>query len=94
MRQIRDENDLSAVRTAAVGYVFNEFTPSGHPNDNVLHAADCLWLERMNMSVPKLYFSEDEDAAGWLEANRGPAGKSWKRCGTCGARTRQTRPRR
>jgi hypothetical protein len=51
---------------------------------NVLHAASALpecGMERWNTKTVKLAFDTVGDATSWLTTNRGPEGRSWKRCG-------------
>ena len=85
--QIRDDVELQRLRRAGSGFIYNDFSgaaPSGSDH-NVLHTARCYWLERANTNVPKLFFTDLPQAVAWLNANRGPEGQNWKRCGTCGA---------
>ena len=84
MRSILDEADFRQVRAAATGFIFNDFSRTGDPTNDVLHSAGCRWLARMNTGVPKLYFEPGEDPISWLNANRRGEGVGWKRCGTCG----------
>lgn len=94
MRQIASEEELEELHTAASGLIYNDFSGLGATGAqyNVLHASDCRWLSRSNTNVRKLYFENLAETIEWLEANRGPEGRSWKRCGSCRA-TRATTKR-
>jgi len=77
MRRIRSMEELDAIREDAHGFLYNDFTKAGATaaRDNVLHRASCPELAKMtSLSVGKLFFEPDEDAATWLEENRGPEG--------------------
>jgi hypothetical protein len=92
MHSVQTNAELEAFHIAGVGFVFNDFTsgPSS-ARDNVLHAASCTWVGRMldgaepqsRPSVRKVFFDTLDEAHSWLMLNRGPEGRSWKRCATC-----------
>ena len=92
MHHVHTNAELEAFRIASVGFIFNDFTsgPSG-ARDDVLHTASCTWVARMldraepqsRPSVPKMFFDTIDEAYSWLRLNRGPEGRSWKRCATC-----------
>jgi hypothetical protein len=92
MRRVQTNAELQALHAARAGFIFNDFTAGGGgAQSNVLHAADCTWVERMlgrarlqsRPAVRKVFFDTLEDAQSWLAANRGPEGQGWKRCATC-----------
>jgi hypothetical protein len=87
MRAIGTENDWDSIRITKRGYVYNDMVPSGNGPSaakyNVLHAASCRWLKRMNLRVPKYAADELVVAVAWLETERGAEGASWKRCVAC-----------
>jgi hypothetical protein len=85
MRRVATESEFEALRAADAGFIFNDFTSGPNPQYNVLHAASCRWLARMNLGVAKIHFDADEDPAAWLNRTKGPEGIRWKRCATCGA---------
>lgn len=87
MRPIQDSDELQRLHAAGQGLIYNDFTPTGKSASqyNILHTAGCAWIRRSNLGVPKVWFADLEEARGWLNANRGPEGVGWKRCGTCGA---------
>lgn len=86
MRRVRSLEELDAIRKDGRGYVYNDFTKAGATagKDNVLHRASCSELAKMTLSVRKFFVDPDEDAASWLQDNRGPEGLRWRRCGVCG----------
>jgi hypothetical protein len=90
--QVQTNGELRAIHAAGVGLIFNDFTngPTG-ATDNVLHTADCIWIERMLLradptcppSVRKFAFDTLAEAQAWLSIQRGPAGSFWKYCTRC-----------
>ena len=84
MRRVATEPEFEAIRAAGAGFIFNDFTSGADPQYNVLHAASCRWLARMNLGVAKIHFNADEDPATWINRTKGPEGIGWKRCATCG----------
>lgn len=89
MRTIADDDDLLRLRRAGTGLIYNDFSGTGASGGsyNVLHLATCRQLARANTHVAKLHFDSLEEAILWLEGHRGPEGRNWKRCDTCGADT-------
>jgi hypothetical protein len=87
LRQIDDDAELRHIRQRGVGLIYNDFSGTGPTGGayNVLHGAGCSSLGRSNTNVRKWYFDDVRQAVIWLEANRGPEGKKWKRCGICTA---------
>ena len=87
VEQIDDDTGLWQIRQCGVGLIYNDFSGTGPTGGayNVLHEASCTSLGRSNTNVRKWYFDDVRQAVNWLEANRGPEGKTWKRCGVCTA---------
>lgn len=90
MRQITDDAMLQEFHERGAGYIYNDF--AGMEGDgaryNVLHAASCYWNAKSNTNIPKYFFENLEEAEQWLEEYRGAEGENWKRCGSCGAKSR------
>jgi hypothetical protein len=87
MHAIHENADLLQCRQAGRGYIYNDYSgsnPTGH-DYNILHAAECSMLARSNVRVPKVFFTDQQEALTWLNANRGPEGANWRRCRICGA---------
>jgi len=45
-------------------------------------------VARSNVNIPKIFFSNFDEAIAWLRENRGEEGEKWKRCGRCQASAR------
>jgi len=85
MRQIASQEELEELHAAGVGLIYNDFSGlgAGGAQYNVLHAAGCHWVARSNTNVRKLFSDSLAEAIEWLNANRGPENKNWKRCRSC-----------
>jgi hypothetical protein len=85
--QIADDAELERIRQWGVGLIYNDFSATGPTGGayNVLHEAGCTSLWRSNTNVRKWFLDDLRQAVVWLETNRGPEGKKWKRCGVCTA---------
>lgn len=85
MKQIETDAELLRLHRAGVGLIYNDFRGTGSGGDqfNVLHLASCNWIIKSNVNFSKISFDSISEATAWLEANRGPEGANWKRCGTC-----------
>jgi len=95
MLQVRSNSELASLHAAGEGLVFNYFTKSGSDTsagqNNVLHVADCFWVNRMlagarltaRPSVDKIFFDSASEAQSWLIAHVGQETVRWKRCAIC-----------
>lgn len=85
MRKVTDLKDYQRIQDDGVGYVYNDFSPSGSHggDDNILHLASCRWLDLSNLNVDKYFFNTLIEAEIWLESHRGEEGESWRKCRTC-----------
>lgn len=72
MERIADARRLMQLVVGNEGLIFNDFTPRGDPNSNLLHSPSCpeLQLGRGGLHVPKIFFITMGEARSWLEANR------------------------
>src|SRR5487761_1107489 len=92
VRKVGTNAELESIHRSGAGLVFNDYTsgPTAAEN-NRLHLANCVWVRRMldgaNLaaapSVRKIFFDSFDEAATWLNAQRGPVGTGWKPCGRC-----------
>jgi hypothetical protein len=73
--------------SAEEGLIFNDFAGRGAMGGefNIRYWAGCRTLLPANLAVPTIFFEELDEAEVWLLRERGPEGRGWKRCGTCGA---------
>jgi len=90
MKFIESNAELEQLHSAGEGLIYNDFSRKGSSGKdyNVLHAASCGWVARSNVNVPKIFFSNLDEAVEWLRKNRGEEGKNWKRCSACQAKAR------
>jgi hypothetical protein len=82
MKPIADTAELRRRHEDGQGYIYNDFAGHGPQGANfdILHKATCRFLG-IGSVPPRKFFSPSYDAAvNWLNANRGPEGKNWKRC--------------
>ncbi len=88
MKFIESNAELSQLHSASEGLIYNDFSRKGFRGKdyNVLHVAQCRWVLKSNVNVPKIFFSNIDEAIEWLRKNRGEEGRNWKRCGTCQAK--------
>ena len=82
MKPIADTAELQHRHDDGQGYIYNDFAGQGlqGASFNILHKATCRWLGIGTVPPPKLFFLSYDAAVSWLNANRGPEGKNWKRC--------------
>ena len=87
MKQIQSNEELKKLHAAGNGLIYNDFSGRGRSrtDDNILHAASCIWVTKSRVSAREYFFDSLEEATIWLERNRGAEGVRWRRCKTCGA---------
>ena len=90
MKSIECNAELEQLHSTSEGLIHNDFSGKGSSGKdyNVLHAASCGLVARSNVNVPKIFFSNLDEAIVWLRENRGKEGEKWKRCGRCHAGAR------
>jgi len=82
MDEITSERQWQQILNDAKGYVFNDFSGNGPSGSqyNVLHRADCSFLQSARLTVPKRFADSLDQARTWLDANRTG---NWKYCDAC-----------
>lgn len=85
MRQIKSQHELDQIHRSGSGFIYNDFSRKGASGKklNVVHRADCRWIKKTKITVPKYFFDTFDEAFSWLGQNRGKEDAGWKQCGTC-----------
>ncbi|GEM_PF-1133158 len=89
-RNIQNDSELAKLYEVGEGFIYNDYSGLGNPHVtyNILHAASCNQIKRLDTKKPKFLFRTLTDAIAWLSEQRGEEGKRWRRCGICHAEGR------
>ena len=87
MPKVGSDEELQRLHQAGVGLIYNDYSPNGRAG-NMLHAAWCDEVKKMDVTYDKYFWQDRLDAGVWLGVNRGPEHDRWRRCERCKAASR------